>query len=138
MYVLLRTKGMQLRNHANTHMGFGRIFSRGGGSRGFSQNFFQGWAKSGEIWFSVLEIEKTTFFANHFKIQGDKPTLPPTSDAHEHTNSEAFASLKGLRHIYIYRKFRMLEVRKNEISLRKMSAQLRTLEGTLVGCVERR
>jgi len=32
----------------------------------------------------------------------------------------------------------MLEVRKNEISLRKMSAQLRTLEGTLVGCVERR
>ena len=38
--------------------------------------------------------------------------------------------------LYIYRiKFRMLEVRKNEIALRKMSggaAHLRTLEGTLI------
>ena len=42
-------------------------------SRGFSQNFFQGRAKSGEICFlpleiekTTFEIEKTTFFANNF------------------------------------------------------------------------
>jgi len=61
-------------------MGVGRIFSRGGDSRGFSQNFFQEGAESGEIWFLPLEIEKTTFFANHFKIQGGTwvplPLLP--------------------------------------------------------------
>ena len=45
-------------------MGAGRIFSRGGGgSRGFSQNFFPGGAESGEICFLPLEIEKTTFFS---------------------------------------------------------------------------
>jgi len=37
-------------------------FFREGGSRGFSQNFFQVGAKSGEIWFLPLEIEKSTFF----------------------------------------------------------------------------
>jgi len=37
-------------------------FFQGGGSRGFSQNFFQGEAKSGEICFLPLEIEKVTFF----------------------------------------------------------------------------
>ena len=31
-------------------------------SKRYSQNFFQGGAKSGEIWFLPLEIEKTTFF----------------------------------------------------------------------------
>ena len=44
------------------YMGVGRIFSRGGGSREFSQKFFQGGAKSGEICFLPLENEKTTFF----------------------------------------------------------------------------
>jgi len=46
-----------------------------------------------------------------------------------HTNSEAFPALKRLCDVYIPS---MLEVRKNEISLRKLSggsAQLRTLEG---------
>jgi len=53
------------------------------------------------------------------------------------TNSKAFPTLKGLYDIYICRiKFRILEVRENEIALRKLSdgiAQLRTLNGTLVG-----
>ena len=43
-------------------MGVGRNFSRGG-------------AKSGEICFLPLEIEKTTFFANNYKILGARP--PP-------------------------------------------------------------
>ena len=43
-------------------MGVGRISSRGGGSEGFSQNFFQKGAKSGEICLLPLEIEKTIFF----------------------------------------------------------------------------
>jgi len=43
-------------------MGVERIFSRGVGSKGFSQNLFHGGAKSGEIWFLPLEIEKPTFF----------------------------------------------------------------------------
>jgi len=34
-----------------------------------SEGFFPGGAKSGEIWFIPLEIEKTTFFANNFNIQ---------------------------------------------------------------------
>ena len=59
--------------HAATSMGPERIFARGGGSTGFSQHFFQGGAKSGEICFLPLEIEKTTFFASNFKIQGGKP-----------------------------------------------------------------
>jgi len=58
---------------------------------------------------------------------------------HADANSEAFPTLKGLCviyiYIYIYRiEFRMLEVRKNEIALRKLSAgtaRLRTLEGAL-------
>ena len=51
-------------------MGVGRIFSKGGSSRGFSYKFFQGEPKSGEIWFLPLKIENTTFFAINFKIQG--------------------------------------------------------------------
>jgi len=53
-------------------MGVGRIFSSG---------------QSGEIRFLPLEIEKTTFFANHFKIQGGglAPLTPP-SDAHAVSN----------------------------------------------------
>ena len=59
-------------------------FFPGGTSRGFSQNFFQGGGTHGEIWFLPLEIEKTTFFANNFKIQKGKapPRPPPSSDAH--------------------------------------------------------
>jgi len=49
-------------------MGVGKIVSRGG-QLGIFPKFFQG-AKSGELWFLPLEIEKTTFFANNFKIQG--------------------------------------------------------------------
>jgi len=52
------------------------------GSRGFSQKIFQGGGKSGEIWFLPLEIEKTTFFADIFKIQGGQGPPPPSSDAH--------------------------------------------------------
>ena len=37
-------------------------FFPGGGSKEFSPNFFQGGAKSGEICFLPLEVEKTTFF----------------------------------------------------------------------------
>jgi len=37
-------------------------FFPGGASRGFSQNFFQRGAKSGEICFLPLEIEKQPFF----------------------------------------------------------------------------
>jgi len=52
-------------------------FFPGGGSKGFSQNFFQGGAKSGEIRFLPLEIKKT-FFANNFKFQGRQgPPAPP-------------------------------------------------------------
>jgi len=56
-----------------------------------------------------------------------------------HTTSEAFQALQGLCDIYIYIlydiTFGMLQGRENDISLRKWSggtAQLRTLEGTLV------
>ena len=56
-------------------MGVGRIFSRGGAVEDFPK-ILPGGAKSGEIWFLPLEIEKTTFFANNFKIQGGgKPPL---------------------------------------------------------------
>ena len=52
-------------------------FFPGGDSWGFSQNFFHGGRKSGEICFLPLEIGKTTFFANNFKIQGGlAPSLP--------------------------------------------------------------
>ena len=52
-------------------MGVGRNFSRGGAVRDFP--------KSGGIWFLPVEIEKTTFFANNFKIQGRAmaPLAPP-------------------------------------------------------------
>ena len=50
-------------DHSEAAMGNGRIFFQGGANRGFSQNFFQGEAKSGEIWFLPLEIVKTTFFS---------------------------------------------------------------------------
>jgi len=66
-----------------TPMGVGRIFSRVGPLGNFFQNFSRG-AKSGDIWFLRLEIEKATFFAETFKIQGG---LAPTSDAHVHTGS---------------------------------------------------
>jgi len=34
------------------------FFPGEGASKGFSQNYFQGGAKSGEMWFLPLEIEK--------------------------------------------------------------------------------
>jgi len=39
--------------------------------------FSKGGAKSGEICFLPLEIEKTTFFANNFKIHGGTGPMPP-------------------------------------------------------------
>ena len=42
--------------------------------------FFLGGAKSSEIWFLPLEIEKNNFFANDFEIQGGKGLpCPPLS-----------------------------------------------------------
>ena len=51
-------------------MGVGRIFSRGGPVEDFPKIFFQGGAKSGEIWFCPSKLKKQPFFANNFKIQG--------------------------------------------------------------------
>jgi len=54
-----------------------------GGAEGDFPKSFPGRAKSDEICFLPLKIEKTTFFANNFKIKGRaKPPLPPPSDAH--------------------------------------------------------
>jgi len=64
-------------------VGVGRIFPRGGALGDFSK-IFPGGAKSGEIYFFPLEIKKTTFFAEIFKIQGRKATPVPPSDAHAH------------------------------------------------------
>jgi len=52
-------------------------FFQGGGHYGIFPKYFQGGAKSGEIWFLPLEIEKTTFFAEIFKIRGTNPPCPP-------------------------------------------------------------
>jgi len=63
-------------------MGFGRIFSREGAVGDFPKIFSRG-TKSSEIWFLLLEIEKTTFFASNFKIQGGVLGPPAShSDAH--------------------------------------------------------
>jgi len=52
---------------------------------------FPGGAKSGEILFLPLEIEKTTFFANNFKIQGGldplSPLPTPMFAVNEHTTA---------------------------------------------------
>ena len=61
-----------------TTMGVGRIFSRGGVSRGLSQNFFQGGPKVVKFGFYPSKLRKTSFFANNFKIQGGpNPSAPP-------------------------------------------------------------
>ena len=57
------------------------FFSRGV-SRGISQIFSRGRAKNGEICFLHHEIEKTTFFAHNFKIQGGLGPPSHPSDAH--------------------------------------------------------
>jgi len=67
-------------------MGVGRIFSRGT-SRAYFQNFSRG-GKSGEICFFPLKTKKTTFFAEHFKIQ--ERGKPPTSDAYAYKIYQAF------------------------------------------------
>jgi len=67
-------------------MGVRRIFSRGG-QEGIFPKFFPGGAKSSEICFLPLEIEKTTIFANHFKIQ-EEPR-PPALHARMHRNIDA-------------------------------------------------
>jgi len=50
---------------------------QGGGSRGFSQNFFQGGSKSGEIRFIPLEIEKKLFLLIISKSRGDQASPCP-------------------------------------------------------------
>ena len=66
---------LQQHGHTFTSTGVGRIFFQGG-AVGVFPKFFPGGAKSGSICFLPLEIEKTTFLANNFKIQGARPTLP--------------------------------------------------------------
>ena len=61
--------------HAETTV-VGRIFSRGGTVGDFHKIFSRG-AKSGEIRFLPLEIEKTSFFANNLKIQGGRRLPAP-------------------------------------------------------------
>ena len=59
------------------NMGVGRIFSRGGGTRGFFQIF----SRVGQKWwncFFPLKSKKSIFFAKNFKIQwGKAPPAPP-------------------------------------------------------------
>ena len=56
-------------------------------THGRRKDFFQGVGPRGEICFLSLEIEKTMFFANNFKIQGGpRPPCPP-SDAHGWTQT---------------------------------------------------
>jgi len=58
-------------------MGVGRIFS-GGGQKGIFPKVFPGGAKSDEICFLLLEIERTTFFCLEFQNpEGTSPPLPP-------------------------------------------------------------
>jgi len=57
-----------------TGMGVGRIFSRRGALSYFSE-IFPGGAKSGEICFFPLEIEKTAAFCWNFQSPGG--ALPP-------------------------------------------------------------
>jgi len=58
------------------YIGVGRIFSRGWPAGDFSKILLGG-AKSGEICFFPLEIEKTTFLSEIFKIQGAFGPCPP-------------------------------------------------------------
>jgi len=55
----------------NRSMGVGRFFSTGD-TKGFFQNFTSGGPKVENFVFFPLEIKKTTFFAEIFKIQGVK------------------------------------------------------------------
>jgi len=57
-------------------MDIGRIFSRGGGKRGFFQNFSARGGKSGEICFFPLETAKTTFLCCNFQNPGVEPRSP--------------------------------------------------------------
>jgi len=62
-------------------MGVGKIFSRGA-----VVDFPKKCSKGGQKWWNVvftLEIEKTTFFANNFEIQGGQGPPTPPSDAHD-------------------------------------------------------
>jgi len=60
-------------------MGVGRNFSRG--ALGDFFKIFLGEAKSGKIWFRLLEIKKITFLLKILKSRGAWPSCPP-SDAH--------------------------------------------------------
>jgi len=59
-----------------------------GGSRGFSQNFFQGGPNVVKLGFYPSKLKKQPFFANTLKIQGGIPLAPP-SDAHAYNCSVA-------------------------------------------------
>jgi len=74
--VITLTSCMDNARYANGH-GRRKEFFQGGGQQGIFPKVFPWGAKSGEIWFLPLEIEKTTLFANNFKIQGrPMPPLP--------------------------------------------------------------
>ena len=71
-------------------MGASERFFPGGARRGFSQIFFQGGSKSGEINFYPSKLKQQPFLANNFKIQRwQLPLCPPfpTPDAHDHMTS---------------------------------------------------
>jgi len=51
-------------------MGVGRIFSREGSDRGFSQKFFQGGPKVVKFGVYPSKLKKQQLFAKNFKIQG--------------------------------------------------------------------
>jgi len=63
------------------------FFQGGGNSKRFSQYFFQGVAKNGEICFLPLEIEKNNLFLLVIsKSRGHGSPCPPLSDAHAWRN----------------------------------------------------
>jgi len=63
-------------------MGVGKIFSRRE-QWGIFPNFFQGGPKVVKFDFYPSKLKKQPFLANNFKIQeGQRPSLPPVSDAH--------------------------------------------------------
>jgi len=71
----LRTTNLCFLVKDNEH-GRRKDFSRGRPVGDFPK-ILSGGAKRGEIWFLPLESEKTTFFANNFKIQGGQGPPAP-------------------------------------------------------------
>ena len=74
----------------------------------FNQNFSRG-SESGEICFSLLEIRKTIFFFEIFKIQGHHPA-PSPSNANERDILIKMKILVQLK--YNYRRAKLFEFPK--------------------------